>query len=481
MAVDFVGALGMKLDDWEEYVLWAVHDIDERNRWAASEFGALVSRQNGKSEILCAYDLCRLFLFPLPDLRRRTVLHTAHEVKTATESFEKVQAIIEGSAQLMPMVKHIYTGNGKAVLLHTRPGQLLGDRLMFIARSRNSGRGFFATDIVFDEAQELAAATRSALTYTTTTVPNRQELYFGTAPLEENNAEVFEGVRDRGRAKKALRTGWMEWSPAGSEDPKLAAKIDPWSHDVWRQGIPALGIWIEPETVLEQVERGLELDREALLADRFSVWPARPDAEAPVLSKLDLEQFRRNALPLPLGDGPVLPAADALKCIALAVGPGGQFATVALGTPVAGDGIFVEHTHTEAGTRWVAAYLKTLKAAHGDALIVLDAKNASVVITSLQTADVTFLTMNLDELAAAHSLFIELSNAGFAFHRGQPEVVKSLQFASTRALGRAGLTWEPSDPTKPIAHAQAVTWALWGVTKAAAMPPKKPATVRGYA
>lgn len=474
MAVDFVGALGMHLDDWEEYVLWAVHDIDERGRWAASEFGALVSRQNGKSEILCAYDLCRLFLFPLPDKRRRTVLHTAHEVKTATESFEKVQAIIESSDRLLPMVKHIYTANGKeAVLLKTREGQLLGDRIRFVARSRNSGRGFFANDIVYDEAQELAAAARSALTYTTTTVPNRQELYFGTAPLEENDAEVFEGVRDRGRGKKALRTGWMEWSPTGSEDPKLAAKIDPYSHEVWRQGIPALGIRIEPETIAEQVERGLDLDRDALLADRFSVWPNRVEAEDVVLSELDLEQFRKNARAgFELG-----PSA----AIAIAIGRAGGFATVSAGAFTDDGEIYLEHKKTAKGTRWVAGYVKTLKAELGDALVVLDSKNAGAILTDLDTAGVKYMAMNLDEIAAAHSLFIEYSNAALALHKGQAEVEKSFQFATTRPIGRAGVTWEASDPTKPISHAQTFTWALWGVKKRGSAPPKKPAEVRGYA
>lgn len=472
MCVDFVGALGMKLDDWEEYVLWALHDINERDRWAASEFGLLVSRQNGKSEILCAYDLCRLFLFPLPDLRRRTVLHTAHEVRTATESFEKVQAIIESSDRLMPMVKHIYTGNGKAILLKTRKGQLLGDRLLFVARSRNASRGFFATDIVYDEAQELAASTRSALTYTTTTVPNRQELYFGTAPLEENDAEVFEGVRDRGRAGKALRTGWMEWSPTGAEDPKLALTIDPMSHEVWRQGIPALGIRIEPETVTEQVERGIELDLGALLGERFSVWPSRAADEVVKLSELDLDVWKRTAGKHPVtGPGTVL---------TLAVGRG--FATIGKGIRVDADHIAVEHHKTAAGTRWVAADLQKLKTDLDDALIVLDAKNAATVIASLDTLGVKYLAMNLDELAAAHATFVEWVNAGLVLHRDQAEVTKSLELATTRPLGRSGgVTWAPSDPSKPISHAQAVTWALWGVLKSEASPKKQAAEVRGYA
>jgi hypothetical protein len=470
MAVDFAAAAGLPLDDWEQYVLWAVHDVDERNRWAAREFGLLVSRQNGKSEILCAYDLCRLFLFPLPDLRRRTVLHTAHEVKTATESFEKLQAVVEGSARLMSMVKHIYTANGKeAILLRARKGQLLGDRIRFIARSTHSGRGFMATDIVYDEAQQLKTSARSALTYTSTTVPNRQELFFGTVPNEENDGEVFEGVRDRGRAG-AKRTGWMEWSPDGSEDPKSAKVIDPRSERVWRQGVPALGIRIEADTVAEQVEAGLMLDRDDLMRERFSVWPSRPADEKPKLSELDIQAWARGA-----GDHPVVKSG----VIAVALGRGGGYATVAAAQRT-GEKIAVEHKKTALQTRWVAEYVRDLKKELGDALIVLDAKNAAPIIAALDQLRVKYLSMNLDEIAAAHSLFIEYVNDGQVVHRDQPEVTKSLETATTRAIGRAGLTWEPSDPKKPISHAQAVTWAVWGVLKSESSP-RKPAIVRGYA
>jgi len=464
LAVDFVSAAGMRLEDWQEYVLWAWHDVDGDGNWAASEAGLLVSRQNGKTEDLIAFDLVRLFLFPMPDLRRRTVLHTAHEVKTATESFEKLAAIIASNDTLMSLVDHIYTANGKeAIVLKTRPGQLLGDRVRFIARSKKSGRGFGAADIVYDEAQELSRQARSALTYTQSTIPNRQEIFTGTVPGELDDGEVFEGVRDRGRAG-ARRTLWQEWSPKGAEDPEAAKTIDVHDPQVWREGIPALGLWIQADTVAEQVERAT--DHEELLRERFSVWPNRAPVEDVALSNLDLEEWKKQARKdaAVKGDGVVL---------SLALGRGGGYGTVGMAVRVDDDRIAVEHAHTEGGTRWVADYLKKLKKEHGDALVVLDPKNAASVLSALDRAKVKYLAMNLDEIAAAHTLFIEHVNAGLVPHRPQDEVTKSLQFATTRNIGRAGVTWEQSDPTKPVTQAQAVTWALWGVLKSEATPLKK--------
>ncbi|MGX1932052.1 hypothetical protein [Microbacterium resistens] len=464
----------MRLEDWQEYVVWAWHDIDSDGRWAASECGLLVSRQNGKSEALVAFDLARLFLFPTEDLRRRTVLHTAHELKTATETFEKVSAIIAGNERLMEMVEHIYTANGKeAIVLKPRKGQLLGDRLRFVARSKNSGRGFAANDIVYDEAQELSPQARKALTYTQSTIPNRQEIYAGTVPGEDNDGEVFEGVRDRGRAG-APRTTWQEWSPEGAEDPKRAAIIDVSDPRTWQQGVPAMGTWIEPATVQEQVDRAL--DRDELLRERFAVWPNRPEDVAESLSDLDLQAWIDAAGLFPVeGDSPG-------AVIAIAVSRGGGSATVAAGRRVDQDRIAVEHKKTSAGTLWVAAYVKSLKAELGNALVVLDPKNAVAIINALQGAGVKYLAMNLDEVAAAHALFIEHTNAGGVVHRDQPEVTASLQFAGVRVLTRGGgQTWEPSEAKKPITQAQAVTWALWGVLKSEATPKRERPIVKGYA
>lgn len=473
----FCELAGVGLDDWQAYVIGALFDVGEDGNWAASEFGLLVSRQNGKGEVLVAYDLAHLFLFPRPDLRRKTTLHTAHEMKTAIDGFERLSAVVQSRGRLMDRVENIYTANGKeSIVLKPRKGQTLGDRIKFIARSKNSGRGFSGDVIVYDEAQELASFSRDALTYTTTTIRNRQEVFTGTAPSPLNDSEVFEGVRDRGRAA-ARRTGWMEWSPEGSEDPVRAAalmssKEAMRDRALWAESIPALGVRIPLENIAEQVERATDLV--TLGQERFSVWPNRPEDQAEHLSDLDIDAWKDSAL-----DDVTIGGDQAV--IAIALGRGGGFGTVAAASRLDDDQIAVEHKQTDRQTRWIAPYVRDLKAELGDALVVLDPKNASSIVNDLDKLGVKYLPMNMNEIAGAHSGFIEDVNAALVPHRDQPEVTASLELATTRKIGAAGLTWEPSDPTKPITHAQAVTWAHWGVKKREAAPPRKPAVVRGYA
>lgn len=474
--LQFSSLCGLTLDPWQAHVIGALFDVDAVSAWASSEFGLLVSRQNGKGEVLVAYDLAHLFLFPRHDNRRKTILHTAHEVKTAIDGFQRLAGVIESVPKLMGRVENIYTANGQeGIVLKKRPGQLQGDRIRFIARTKKSGRGFTADVVVYDEAQELSLQALNALTYTQSQIDNPQGFFTGTVPEDGmSDSDVWEALRDRGRAKSGTRTGWMEWSPEGSEDPDVAETIDIGDHEAWIASNPSMDHRMPVASVQDQFERALTTDVEGFKRERLSIWPSRRPMAAEKLSELDIDQWNDHVDPLASvkGDGAV---------IALALGRGGGFATIGKATRIDSDHIAVEHHKTERQTRWVAAELKSLKAELGDALIVLDPKNAAPVIASLDEAGISYLPMNLDEIAAAHSLFIEYVNDGLVPHRDQDEVTRSLKLATTRSLGRAGSTWEPSDPTKPISHAQAVTWALWGVLKSEASPKKKPAVVRGYA
>jgi phage terminase large subunit-like protein len=466
---------GLTLDEWQAYVIGGLFDVTASGAWAASEFGLLVSRQNGKGEILVAYDLAHLFLFPRTDNRRKTILHTAHEVKTAIDGFQRLAGVIESVPKLMDRVENIYTANGQeGIVLKKRPGQLQGDRCRFIARTKKSGRGFAADVVVYDEAQQLSLQSSNALKYTQSQIDHPQGMFTGTVPEEgEDDSEIWEGLRDRGRRGDSPRTGWMEFTPAGSEDPDIAETIDLGDYEALIASNPSMGWRMPVESVLSQLESAKDVDPEGFKRERMSIWPNRRPAAAVKLSELDMARWNLNKVEnVKLGDAPV---------IAIALGKGGGFATVAAASHFDDDSLVVEHMKTDRQTRWVAGYVKKLKEELGAALIVLDPKNAAVIINDLDREGVKYLPMNLNEIAAAHSMFIEYSNDAAIAHRGQVEVGMSLQFATTRGIGQAGLTWDPSDPTKPISHAQAVTWAAWGVKKAEANPAKKPAAVQGYA
>jgi hypothetical protein len=470
--LDISDLANIRCDPWQEGALEAIASIDADGQWAATEFGVLVSRQQGKGNILLPYELAHLFLWPRADGAPKLIGHTAHEGPTAREAFRRARRtilaaprlraeLVGGGKQTAQGVTGISTGNGNwAIELKN------GNRLVFFTRTGAAGVGISFDVLIVDEAQHSPLSILEALLPASDASPNLQVLFTGTVPKEDQDGEYFEGIRDRGRAGGQERTGWIEHTPEGSDDPDTAAKIDLGSPQTWREANPGLGIRLAWKTVQDAWDRMGQTNPEAFARQRCSIWPSRRPEVAAKLSELDIEVWKRHARDdaAVAGDGVVL---------SLALGRGGGYGTIGAAVRVDSDSIAVEHLHTESGTRWIAPKLKELKAQYGNALVVLDAKNAAAVIGALDAAGIKYLAMNLDEIAAAHTLFIEHVNAGLVPHRDQAEVTKSLELATTRNIGRAGMTWEQSDPTKPVSQAQAVTWALWGVLKSEASPKKR--------
>src|SRR5215469_5623236 len=146
---------GLILDDWERWVLWEGLGRTGTGQWSAFEKALIVARQNGKGAILEALELAALFL---DDFGVDLILHSAHEFKTASEAFRRIQARIDNHPSFRRRVRQVYLQRG-AESIELRNGK----RLRFIARSSGSGRGFSADLVILDEAYELGDAAMAAL------------------------------------------------------------------------------------------------------------------------------------------------------------------------------------------------------------------------------------------------------------------------------------------------------------------------------
>lgn len=467
-ASKLVAACGVGLDPWQDYLLRRLFDVDEAGLCAASEFGYLVSRQNGKGEVILGFELAHLLAFPRPDGKPKLIIHSAHETKTSDEAFERIKNTFYRSKFLTKRLARdgsngIRVANGQQSITMAN-----GNRLRFIARSKSSGRGFTADKLILDEAQECSAAAYDALSYTGTAVPDPQTLITGTVPEPGNAYEVFEGIRDRGRAGTGDHTYWGEWSPEGSEahDYELTDRYDP---DVWAQAIPALGGRVRLEQVLTQVQRATSL--ESLERERFSIWRNDPPAEKRRLNDVDPEVWAAHAVEDAEHTGPVV--------LAVALGRGGGYSTIAAASRRANGRVLVQHLRTARHCMWVPSELKDLAAQLGAASIIVDRRNIVPVLTDLDKAGLRYLAMNAMEVAAAFEMIVESINTGAVDHLGQDELTISLENAVARKVGTSGWTWEQSDPTEPVTQIQAVTAAHWGLKKLEAEPPRVPGVTRG--
>lgn len=462
--IQFGRLAGIHLDPWQELLINRLFDVNAQGNSAATEFGYLVSRQNGKGEVQLLWELAHLFMFPRPDRKPKLIVHTAHEVKTAAEAFLRIQAVFDTTPRLEKAlaVNGIQTANGKEGIKLRN-----GNRLRFIARSKKSGRGLTMDKLVVDEAQICSSSAYAALQYATSAVPDLQTIMAGTVPGPEDDPEVFEAARDRGRAGKTARAYWAEWNPSGSEAHDY--EVEDYSDmDMWAESIPALGGRIRVETVADQVDRAV--DMEELERERFSIWRDPAPKEEIQLNDVDPTAWAGSARP---------GAALGQPCtLAVQLGRTGGYSTISAASRTEDGKILVRHMHTDRQTLWVPAKLQELRDELGAQLIVLDQKNCASIIPELDKAGIKYMAMNATEIAGAFDLMVESINAGQVAHCDQEELTISLRNAIARKVGNLGYTWEQSDPTEPVTQIQSATAAHWAVKKLEARRPK--GHVRGY-
>lgn len=464
---------GRTLDPWQETSLEALLCIDADGMWAASECGLLVSRQQGKGEILQAYDLAHLFLWPKPDGEPKVILHTAHEFATAQAHFTKVKRRIlntpwmrkqlkGGGVETARGISGISTGMGKLVFELKN-----GNTLVIGTRTGSAGVGLTVDVLVVDEAQEAPPETMEAVLFTQSGVANTQTLYTGTVPMDHQSGDHFEGVRDRGRAGTFPRTVWIEFSPDGSDDPDLAAAIKLDDRRVWAQSAPSLGRRTSEEMIEDEYNTfvlGRNPNPDAFVKQRLSIWPNPRPAEEESPNDLDLKVWGS-------ADATVEDRVTVGAVLSVVLGRGGGYSSLGAGQRMADGRILVQHMDTRAGTLWVPDALKELRKLYRSPLIVLDERNCAPILSDLQRARIPFLAMNTNEVGAAQALFVELVNAGRVAHPDQAEVTIAMQNATTRRMGTSGLlTWEQANPMEPVTPLQAITFALWAVKKREAKP-----------
>lgn len=233
-AAELVAAYGYDLDPWQRDVLRAWLSRTEDDRLAVGNAGLSVPRQNGKNALLEARELYGLTTM------NESILHTAHEVKTARKAFLRLCGFFENERQypeLVEQVRGIRRTNGQegidlwkrdpmtgAVLVGTPGGSI-----EFSARSRGAARGYTVDTVVFDEAQELTDEQVEALIPTLAAAPsgNRQYIYTGTPPSPGSPGTVFARERKtalHGEGRELKGRCWHEWGV--SEIPPEGVGLD---------------------------------------------------------------------------------------------------------------------------------------------------------------------------------------------------------------------------------------------------------------
>lgn len=255
--IELAELTGLILDDWQKEVLTHILGQELDGSWTAKKVSLWVPRQNGKGAILEALELGWLFLFGEP-----TIVHSAHEHKTATKAYRRLEKLIRNTPVLHRLVKQYRRTNGEQQI------ELWDGRtLEYSTRSTTATRGFSTGKLVVDEAQEYTADQNAAIMPTVSAMPNWQIIFTGTPP--DDPAAWCYGLKKDGEAR-ARRLAHFDWgADVDLADPAaVAAAIA--DRDTWYATNPALGGRILEETVEdESTSSGLG---DKFLAERLGVW-----------------------------------------------------------------------------------------------------------------------------------------------------------------------------------------------------------------
>lgn len=458
VAVELATRAGLPPEQWQADGLDVMLGVRADGRWAAREYGEIVGRQQGKSSGLgVPRALAGLLL-----LGERLIMWSAHEYKTAMESFLTCRdALVALGKQAGP---NAIVVDGVRIRVNNTNGEegfatSTGQRLRFIARSKGSGRGFSGDCNIIDEAFAYTRAQQSALSPTMLARPNPQTIYLSSPPLDGDSGEVLFGLKTRGEAGD-VRLGWRDWGLGRlledlgrlSPDERRAVLDD---RANWAATLPALGRGRVTEEAVDQLRR--EMDEFDFAREVLGCWPMQGDGSKRVITE---KMWDPLADPESQIAGPVVFAIDATPDRSAA-------AIAAAGVRDTDDEADVDHVEVveqRAGLGWVVAHAAAMDDRAGGALWVIDPNGpAGSLVPDLEDAGLRLLLVSGGDYVRACGAFYDAVLQATVRHLDDPVLNAAVEAARRRPAGDGGFAWGRKNSRASIAPLVAATLALWGL------------------
>lgn len=433
--VQLAACYDLVLDPWEENVLEGAMGENAAGMWAAKQIGVSCPRQNGKGVIIEARTLAGLLLFG-----EQLIIHSAHEVPTARNGFNRILAYFDNYDDLRRRVINKSAAFGRE-FIRLRTGQ----ELRFITRSKRAIRGFSADCLLLDEGQILGDEAWEAMLPTVSARPNHQIWLLGTPPLSTNDGIVFDRFRTRGIEGKDHRSAWFEWSA----DPN--ADLD--DAEQWAQANPALGGRISWDNVI--AERAVASD-EGFARERLGIW------DGGTASQVISPDRWHGCADTSLRD------AGGEVAVAIDVAPDRSSATIASASWTSEGFPYVDVVETRRGEPdWGIEKFVEICARHQVRSVVIDGRSAATsLVDPLRQRGVTVTTTQSGQMGKACGGFYDAVMDGKLKHLEQPALNLSLSVARRRNIGDGAWGWSRRDSEADITPIVAATLALWGLTSA---------------
>lgn len=399
--------------------------------------GLSIPRQVGKTFLVGAivFALCLLF----PNL---TVIWTAHRLRTAEETFGKMQVFAK-RRKIKPNVAKVVLGSGEEEIRFVN-----GSRILFGARERGFGRGFDEVDVlIFDEAQIL---TENALDdMIPATNQSRQPsgallLFMGTPPKPTDPGDVFRRMRTEALTGEDDDTGWVEFGADADFAPTQAPA--PLTAADWAQvekANPSYPVDTPREAILRMRKK---LGPESFLREGLGIWDE--DARVGVLP--DWPGRELDADPPPV------------RAIGIAVSLDLEWGSIGAAAPWPDevDVVNVGAADRRRGTTWLVAEAKRIQDEHRCGVVIDEKCPDASLPGALKDAGVSVTVAKLGDCIEACSEMVNRVKDARVTHQSTPELNDAIAAAAWRMVGDRKL-WGRKQSSDDISMLEAVTLAAW--------------------
>lgn len=427
-------------DPWQEGILddW-MGRADEEN-WSSTSCGLSAPRQNGKTLVIAGRIVAGMILY------HEWIIYTAHLQKTATETFREIKNIFE-SKKMSKYVKEIKSALGRESIELKN-----GARVMFVARTRNGGRGLHGDCLVFDEAQELTSDQLDSFIPVLQASKNPQTIYLGTPPDPNCAGGVFRSIRKKTLSGENKFTSWTEFS--------VSEIGDVWDKSRWAATNPALGRRIKVSTLEAACE---QMDPDGFAREMLGWWQEITHTEDYAIDKALWEACASEELK-PNGKtafGVKFSPDGSEVALCGAVCPTNGPARISL----------IEYKSTSEGMIWLATWLN--QRYNTASCVVIDGKNnVDFLIEKINTTwkfkGSVVRPSAKDVIAAASQLVNEVTEKTVTWYKPQTVLEDSATTSVKRPI--SGGWGFGGDLSTPI---EAAALALWGCRTSKRDPNRK--------
>jgi hypothetical protein len=274
--IDLATELGINLMEWQRFVCIHGHKVREDGRWAHSELGLIMARQQGKSTLMMLRILTGMFVWG-----EGLQLASAHRLTTSLETFRQIVGLIETNSRLEKEVKKIRWQHGAEEI------ELFGNRRFVVKAANNAARGLSKPETIhLDELREYKDEDAwSSMRYSMMAAKNPQVWIYSSAG--DQHSVILNKLRERALASATTNDpiGWFEWSAEPDAPILLPSGEINW--DAFAQANPSLGITIHPDNLKAVINDPPDIVRTEVLAQWVDTINSAIDAQKWALCQTD--------------------------------------------------------------------------------------------------------------------------------------------------------------------------------------------------